>query len=220
MLSHGLIAAVLFFLAGVTYDRTHTMALDEMGHIGKAMPKVFALFTAGAMASLALPGMSGFVSELSVFVGFSNSDMYSSTFRTVTVFLAAVGLILTPIYLLSMLRQLFYGSNTAPTCGLTDTKAVNNEDEAVCFGTNCILPTKAIYNDAKPRELLIAMSFLVLIVGIGLYPKFTTQLYDVNTVAINGQVRQSYQQIAEAAPKIYGMSPKVEETAELAMINR
>ena len=50
MLSHGLIAAVLFFLAGVTYDRTHTMALDEMGHIGKAMPKVFALFTAGAMA--------------------------------------------------------------------------------------------------------------------------------------------------------------------------
>jgi len=55
MLSHGLIAAVLFFLAGVTYDRTHTLALNEMGGIAQAMPKVFALFTAGAMASLAYP---------------------------------------------------------------------------------------------------------------------------------------------------------------------
>ncbi|NJM62044.1 MAG: NAD(P)H-quinone oxidoreductase subunit 4, partial [Oscillatoriales cyanobacterium RU_3_3] len=68
MISHGLIASVLFFLAGVTYDRTHTMSMDEMGDIGKVMPKVFALFTAGAMASIALPGMSGFASELSIFV--------------------------------------------------------------------------------------------------------------------------------------------------------
>ena len=112
MISHGLIASVLFFLAGVTYDRTHTMIMDEMGEIGKVMPKVFALFTAGAMASLALPGMSGFAGELSVFVGVATSDMYSGSFRAVTVFLAAVGLILTPIYLLSMLRQLFYNCGT------------------------------------------------------------------------------------------------------------
>ncbi|MEY2985649.1 MAG: dehydrogenase subunit 4, Involved in photosystem cyclic electron flow, partial [Cyanobacteriota bacterium] len=91
MLSHGLIAAVLFFLAGVTYDRTHTLSLAQMGNIGKVMPTVFALFTIGAMASLALPGMSGFASELAVFVGVSTSDIYSPTFRTVTVFLAAVG---------------------------------------------------------------------------------------------------------------------------------
>ncbi|NEO88649.1 MAG: NADH-quinone oxidoreductase subunit M, partial [Spirulina sp. SIO3F2] len=89
MLSHGLIAAVLFFLTGVTYDRTHTLFMDEMGGISQVMPKVFALFTMGALASLALPGMSGFVSELSVFVGYSTSDLYSSPFRTVTVFLAA-----------------------------------------------------------------------------------------------------------------------------------
>ncbi len=91
MISHGLIAAVLFFLAGVTYDRTHTMSLDEMSGVGQMMPKVFALFTVGVMASLALPGMSGFASELAVFVGITSGDIYSSTFRTVTVFLAAVG---------------------------------------------------------------------------------------------------------------------------------
>ena len=217
MISHGLIAAVLFFLAGVTYDRTHTMALDEMGDIGQVMPKVFALFTIGAMASLALPGMSGFASEISVFVGVTSSDIYSSSFRTVTVFLAAVGLILTPIYLLSMLRQLFYGSDKALTCGLTNTQLLNPDgDKAVCFGNSCVLPTDAHFTDAKPRELLIALSFMVLIIGIGFYPKLFTQMYDVKTVAINAQVRQSYQQIAEINPDIYAFSPQIEEVSELA----
>lgn len=99
------------------------------------MPKVFALFTAGAMASLALPGMSGFASELSVFVGMTTSDIYSSTFRTVTVFLSAVGLILTPIYLLSMLRQIFYGSGATPACVVTDTELLKDyqDNQAIHF---------------------------------------------------------------------------------------
>lgn len=204
MLSHGLIASVLFFLAGATYDRTHTMLLDEMGDIGTTMPKMFALFTAGAMASLALPGMSGFVSELSVFVGFSTSDIYSSTFRTVTVFLSAVGIILTPIYLLSMLRQLFYGSDKAQVCeiGVSKLDEQDNE-EVVCFGTNCLLPAQAEYNDAKPREIFIAVCFLALIIGIGFYPKLATQLYDVKTVAVNAEIHQSYTKIAANNPQIY-----------------
>lgn len=216
MISHGLIASVLFFLAGVTYDRTHTMALDEMGDIGKVMPKVFALFTASVMASLALPGMSGFASELSVFVGVATSDIYSTTFRAVTIFLAAVGLILTPVYLLSMLRQLFYGSRTALTCDLNQA-ALNNQltEEAVCFGTNCVLPANAIFTDAKPREVLIAACFLLPIIGIGLYPKLATQMYDVKTVAVNTEVRQSYIQIAQEHPQIYAkgfLVPKIAES--------
>jgi NAD(P)H-quinone oxidoreductase subunit 4 len=216
MLSHGLIAAVLFFLAGVTYDRTHTMALDEMGDIGTVMPKVFALFTAGAMASLALPGMSGFVSELSVFVGFSNSDIYSSTFRTVTVILSAVGLILTPIYLLSMLRQLFYGTKTPLICNITDGDLESQEnEEPVCFGTNCLLPGQAKYDDAKPREIFIAACFLMLIIGIGFYPKLATQLYDVKTVAVNANIRQAYSQMAHNNPKIYAQKPVTHSNNEV-----
>lgn len=204
MISHGLIASVLFFLAGVTYDRTHTMDLDEMGDIGKLMPKVFGLFTAGALASLALPGMSGFISELSVFIGFSTSDIYSSTFRTVTVLLSAVGLIITPIYLLSMLRQIFYGSNVAPKCNLPygDLSDQDNEDP-VCFGTNCLLPVQIKYDDARPREVFIAVCFLTLIIGIGFYPKLATQLYDVKTIAINTEIRQSYTNFAQKDSQIY-----------------
>lgn len=198
MISHGLIAAVLFFLAGVTYDRTHTLSMDEMDGIGTVMPKVFALFTAGSMASLALPGMSGFASEIAVFLGVTTSDSYSSPFRTVIIVLAAVGLILTPIYLLSMLRRVFFVSGEALTCGMNN-PALNTPigDEAVCFGTSCVLPGDAKYRDATPRELFIAISFLVLIVGIGFYPKLATNLYDVKTVAVNSQVRDAYTAIAQ-----------------------
>ena len=225
MISHGLIASVLFFLAGVTYDRTHTMAMKEMGNIGQAMPKVFALFTIGAMASLGLPGMSGFASELSVFVGVTTSDIYGSTFRTVTVFLASVGVILTPIYLLSMLRQVFYNSGAVPTCDITPSCDITDADlqnqgdqEAVCFGTNCVLPAEAEFSDARPREVFIAACFLVLIIGIGVYPKMAMQMYDVKTVAVNAQVRQSYTEIAQGNPQIYGKGFLVPQVTESKVV--
>jgi NAD(P)H-quinone oxidoreductase subunit 4 len=204
MISHGLIASVLFFLAGVTYDRTHTMVMKDMGGIGQAMPKVFALFTIGAMASLALPGMSGFAGELSVFVGVTTSDVYSSTFCTVTVFLAAVGVILTPIYLLSMLRQVFYGQVAVPVCEIDNASLENQEDEGtVCFGTDCLVPEEIVYDDARPREVFIAACFLVVIIGIGFYPKMAMQMYDVKTVAVNTHIRQSYAIVSQTNPRNY-----------------
>lgn len=172
MVSHGLIAAALFYLSGVTYERTHTLMMDKMGGLGKAMPKVFALFTIGSMASLALPGMSGFVSELAVFVGFSTSDAYSSSFKVVVVLLSAVGLILTPIYLLSMLREIFYGKE------------------------NAALATSSELFDAKPREIFITACLLIPIVGIGLYPKLLTQTYDVKTVQVASRARTVVSTIA------------------------
>lgn len=218
MISHGLIAAALFFLAGVTYDRTHTLSLEEMGDIGKLMPKVFALFTAAAMASLALPGMSGFASELSVFMGVTTSDIYSLSFRSVTVFLSAVGLVLTPVYLLDLLRRLFYGAQVPPTCVLDNGGKTVNE-EAICFGTNCVLPHEAIYSDAKPREVFIALCFLVLIVGIGFYPKLATQLYDVKTVAVNGEIRQAYLEIAQKNPNIYARDLSSPQISDVKLIS-
>ncbi|ELS31716.1 MULTISPECIES: NAD(P)H-quinone oxidoreductase subunit 4 [Pseudanabaena] len=179
MISHGLIAAALFFLAGVTYDRTHTLMMDEMGGIAKIMPKAFALMTASALASLALPGMSGFVSELNIFLGISTSDVYSSSFKIVTIGLAAVGVIITPIYLLSTLRQVFYGE------------------------TNPTLSLEKYVSDAKPREVFIAACLIVPIVAIGMYPKLATQTYDVKTVAVTEQVREAFSLVAQSNPNLY-----------------
>ncbi|MEH2302384.1 MAG: NAD(P)H-quinone oxidoreductase subunit 4 [Nostoc sp.] len=216
MISHGLIASVLFFLAGVTYDRSHTMIMKDMGGIGQAMPKVFALFTIGTMASLALPGMSGFAGELSVFVGLTSSDVYSSTFCTVTVFLAAVGVILTPIYLLSMLREVFYGQSAALICDINNAGSENQEDEGtVCFGTDCLVPEEAVYDDARPREVFIAACFLLMIIGIGFYPKMVMQMYDVKTVAVNANLRQSYAIVSQSNPQIYAKGFLVPQISEV-----
>jgi NAD(P)H-quinone oxidoreductase subunit 4 len=171
MVSHGLIASVMFFLAGVTYDRTHTLDMDQMGGLGKKMPSAFALFTISSMASLALPGMSGFVGELMIFLGFANSEIYSVPFKTIIVFLAAVGLIITPMYLLSMLREMFYGK---------EGKAVEGQS----------------FLDMKPRELFIAASLMLPIIGIGMYPKLITQTYDATAVQIAQNARNALPTIA------------------------
>jgi len=167
MVSHGLIGASLFFLVGATYDRTHTLMLDEMGGVGQRMRKMFAMWTACALASLALPGMSGFVAELMVFVGFATSDAYSLTFRIVGVCLAAIGVVLTPIYLLSMLREIFYGPE--------------NEE----------LTSHEALIDAEPRELYIVTCLLVPIISIGLYPKVLTQVYEATTSQLTAYMRDA-----------------------------
>jgi NAD(P)H-quinone oxidoreductase subunit 4 len=173
MISHGLIGASLFFMVGATYDRTHTLMLDEMGGVGQKMKKVFAMWTTCSMASLALPGMSGFVAELMVFIGFATSDAYNPTFRVIIVLLMAVGVILTPIYLLSMLREMLYGPE-------------NKE-----------LVSHQALIDAEPREVFIIACLMVPVIGIGFYPKIVTQVYDSTTNQLTAQMRQSVPSLVE-----------------------
>lgn len=186
MVSHGLIGASLFFLVGATYDRTHTLMLDEMGGVGKKMSKMFAMWTTCSMASLALPGMSGFVAELMVFVGFATSDAYNPTFKVIVVLLMAVGVILTPIYLLSMLREIFYGE---------ENKELVSHQKLI---------------DAEPREIFIIACLLIPIIGIGLYPKMLTQMYDATTVQLTTRLRNSLPALAgQKAPAVSFNAPEI-----------
>ena len=175
MISHGLIGASLFFMVGATYDRSHTLMLDEMGGVGQKMKKIFAMWTTCSFASLALPGMSGFVAELMVFVGFATSDAYNSTFKVCIVFLAAIGVILTPIYLLSMLREMLYGP----------------ENKELVDHTNLV--------DAEPREVFIIACLLIPIIGIGLYPKLVTQIYDSSITQLTTRLRASVPSLTQQA---------------------
>ncbi len=189
MISHGLIGASLFFMVGATYDRTHTLMLDEMGGIGKKMKKIFAMWTTCSLASLALPGMSGFVAELMVFVGFATSDAYSNTFKIIIVSLMAVGVILTPIYLLSMLREILYGPE-------------NKE---------LVEHTKLI--DAEPREVFIIACLMIPVIGIGLYPKLVTQIYDSTTNKLTALLRDSMPSLVQEAVVTPEESSMVSATA-------
>jgi NAD(P)H-quinone oxidoreductase subunit 4 len=151
IISHGFIGAALFFLAGTGYDRIRLVYLDEMGGIAIQMPKIFAMFSTFSMASLALPGMSGFIAEFLVFFGIITSQKYLLMPKILMTFVMGIGMILTPIYLLSMLRQMFYGY-----------KLFN-------VSNSCIL-------DSGPRELFVSISIFLPILGMGIYPDFVLSL--------------------------------------------
>ena len=151
MLSHGFIGAALFFLAGTSCDRTRLVYLEEMGGISIPMPKIFTMFSSFSMASLALPGMSGFVAEFVVFFGLITSTKYLLMPKMLITFVMAIAMILTPIYLLSMLRQMFYGY-----------KLFN-------------IPNSN-FLDSGPRELFLSICIFLPIIGIGIYPDFVLSL--------------------------------------------
>ncbi|MCT0226194.1 NAD(P)H-quinone oxidoreductase subunit 4 [Synechococcus sp. CS-1328] len=157
MISHGLIAAAMFFVTGVFYERTKTLSIPNMGGLAKALPITFAFFLASCLASLALPGMSGFVSEITVFLGVTANDGFTVGFRVITIVLAAIGLVLTPVYLLSLCRRVFFGPR---------------------------IPALAVVGDMKPRELLIGFSLLVPTLVIGFWPRVAIDFYEASTNAL------------------------------------
>jgi|TARA_B100001939_G_scaffold284755_1_gene254434 NAD(P)H-quinone oxidoreductase subunit 4 len=161
MVSHGLIAAAMFFVTGVFYERTKTLSIPNMGGLAKALPITFAFFLASSLASLALPGMSGFISEITVFLGITSQENFTSLFRAITVLMAAIGLVLTPIYLLSMCRRVFFGPR---------------------------IPALARVEDMQPRELVIGLSLLVPTLVIGIWPRVAMDLYEASTDALANQL--------------------------------
>jgi NADH-quinone oxidoreductase subunit M len=114
MISHGLITGALFLLVGVLYDRAHTREIAAFGGIGKKLPVYTAIMTLFAMASLGLPGMSGFISEFMIFVG-------SFPSFPIIVGIAVLGVVLTAGYILRMVQRVFLGEfDAAKWGGLTE----------------------------------------------------------------------------------------------------
>nr|UHJ17492.1 NADH-plastoquinone oxidoreductase subunit 4 [Corydalis mucronifera]UHJ17506.1 NADH-plastoquinone oxidoreductase subunit 4 [Corydalis mucronifera] len=151
IISHGFIGGALFFLAGTSYDRIRLVYLDEIGRIAIPMPKLFTMFSSFSMASLALPGMSGFVAELGVFFGIITSPKSLLMPKILITFGMAIGMIVTPIYSLSMSRQMFYGYKQFP--------APNSS-----------------FLDSGPRELFVSICIFLPVIGIGIYPDFLLSL--------------------------------------------
>ncbi|SBV95808.1 NADH-quinone oxidoreductase subunit M [uncultured Alphaproteobacteria bacterium] len=102
MLSHGVVAGALFLCVGVIYDRLHTREIARYGGLVHRMPKYAALFMLFMMASMGLPGTSGFVGELLVVLGAFQVNTWVAT-------LMASGLILGACYMLFLYRRVVFG---------------------------------------------------------------------------------------------------------------
>jgi NAD(P)H-quinone oxidoreductase subunit 4 len=175
MISHGLIAAAMFFVTGVFYERTETLSIPNMGGLAKALPITFAFFLTSCLASLALPGMSGFISEITVFLGVTSSEVFTTLFRVIAVLLAAIGLVLTPVYLLSLCRRVFFGPR---------------------------IPALAVVGDMRPRELVIGLSLLVPTLAIGFWPRLAIDFYQASTDALSVELGQLTAQALAQLPPI------------------
>ncbi len=102
MFSHGVMTALFFAVAGVVYDRTHTRDIGALNGLGKRMGFTATLFAIAGMASLGLPGLSGFVAELLVFLGlFQTYPLLGA--------LGIVGAAITAVYILRLMSRVFFG---------------------------------------------------------------------------------------------------------------
>ncbi len=105
MLSHGIVSAALFLCVGVVYDRLHTREIAAYGGLVKRMPRYAFTFLFFTLASVGLPGLSGFVGEFLVLLG-------AFKVNTWVAFFAATGLILGAAYALWLYRQIVFGELT------------------------------------------------------------------------------------------------------------
>ena len=107
MLSHGIVSAALFLCVGVVYDRVHTRRIDRYGGLVHRMPRYAAVFMVFTLASVGLPGTSGFVGEFLVLFGVFQVNVWAAA-------LAATGVVLGAAYMLWLYRRIIFGELVKP----------------------------------------------------------------------------------------------------------
>jgi NADH-quinone oxidoreductase subunit M len=103
--SHGLISAMLFLIAGVLYDRTHDRLIGNYSGLAAKMPRYTAAVLVAFLATMGLPGFSGFIGEVMVFLGTFRSTLVPTWITA----LAVGGLILSAAYCLWLIQRMFFG---------------------------------------------------------------------------------------------------------------
>lgn len=118
MISHGLMTALFFAAIGMIYDRTHTRAVEKLGGLLKIMPFISTIFVIAGLCSLGLPGLSGFVAEVTVFMG---SWQHPGIGYHAATILACASIVITAVYILRATGATVMGPVRDPQyMGLTD----------------------------------------------------------------------------------------------------
>ena len=113
MLSHGLMTALFFALIGMIYGRTHTRDIRELAGLMKIMPFLAVGYVIAGLANLGLPGFSGFIAEMTIFVGAFGANPVSgdpnTSFRMVATIIACTSIVVTAVYILRVVGKILYG---------------------------------------------------------------------------------------------------------------
>lgn len=147
MVSHGLMTSLFFAAIGMVYSRTHTRMVEQLGGLLKVIPFISTVFVIAGLCSLGLPGFSGFVAEMTVFMGsWQNPDKW---YRLATI-LACASIVVTAVYILRAVGKTVMGPIT------------DNHFKGL--------------TDASWNERLAAGILMVGIVAIGIAPFWLNQL--------------------------------------------
>lgn len=159
MLSHGLMTALFFALIGMIYGRTHTRDVREMRGLMQVMPFLSVGYVVAGLANLGLPGLSGFVAEMTIFVG---SFQHTDFFHRVCTLLACTSIVITAVYILRVVGRMLYG------------RCVNEHHVAL--------------TDATWDERLVVICLICAMAGMGLAPFWLSDLIGegVGSVLANG----------------------------------
>ncbi|MES2005857.1 MAG: NADH-quinone oxidoreductase subunit M [Bacteroidota bacterium] len=164
MVSHGLMTALFFAAIGMIYSRTHTRMVAQLGGLLKVMPFISTIFVIAGLCSLGLPGFSGFVAEMTVFMGsWQNPDGW---YRFATI-LACASIVVTAVYILRAAGKTVMGPMSEHYGVLTD---------------------------ATWNEKLAAVILVIGIVVIGVAPFLINQLITPGTENIMLQVGKAITQ--------------------------
>ena len=149
MLSHGLMTALFFALIGMIYGRTHTRDIHELSGLMKIMPFLSVGYIIAGLANLGLPGFSGFVAEMTIFVGsFEQPDIFH---RTVTI-IACTSIVITAVYILRVVGKILYGE-------------CRNEHHLAL-------------SDATWDERFTVICLIICVAGLGIAPMWVSNLID------------------------------------------
>jgi NADH-quinone oxidoreductase subunit M len=147
MLSHGLIAAGLFLIVGVIYDRTHDRQIENYSGLANRMPAYAFVTIVLFFASLGLPGLSGFVGELLILMGAFGASI-NGTFSVALAILATSGIIISAVYYLWTTQRVFFGVYWVREEGW---------DKSM--------------KDLGRREWVMFLPLIILILLLGIYPR-------------------------------------------------
>lgn len=147
MLSHGLMTAMFFALIGMIYGRTHTRDVRQMGGLMQIMPFLAVGYVIAGLASLGLPGLSGFVAEMTIFVG---SFQHANLFHRVFTIVACCSIVITAVYILRVVGKLLFGP---------------------VYDKHHLTLT-----DAEWHERLAVITLIVCVATIGCFPNFFNEI--------------------------------------------
>ncbi len=152
MFSHGLISAALFLCVGVLYDRTHSRLIKSYGGIVHVLPKYSFLFMVFVLATLGLPGTSGFVGEFLILVGAFKVNI-------IVAIMASIGVILAAAYILWLYKRVVFGK--LDNVQLKKIKDVNFNEGSVLFILGIVILFFGFYPEPLFETINVSVNNLI-----------------------------------------------------------